>query len=70
MNTNEQGADMTLVDRVIKQIEQDVANKDFTAIEELLQFVPQDILEGFISECFDDDYDDSFPLSLEYDEGE
>lgn len=61
---------MTLIDRVIKQIEQDVANQDFTAIEELLQFVPQNILEGFISETLDDDYDDSFPLSLEYDEGE
>jgi hypothetical protein len=60
---------MTLVDRVLKQIEQDVANQDFTAIEELLQFVPEHILEGFISESFDD-FDDSFPLSLEYDEGE
>jgi hypothetical protein len=50
---------MTLIDRVLKQIELDVKNQDFTAIEELLQHVPEDILEGFISECIDDDdYDD------------
>jgi hypothetical protein len=41
---------MTLIDRVLKQIEQDVANQDFTAIEELLQYVPDNILEGFLSE--------------------
>jgi hypothetical protein len=39
-----------LIDQVLKQIEQDVANKDFTAIEELLQYVPADILKGFLSE--------------------
>ncbi len=48
---------MTLIDRVIKQMEQDVANQDFTAIEELLQYVPEHILEGFLSEALDDDYD-------------
>jgi len=48
---------MTLIDRVIKQIEQDVADQDFTAIEELLQYVPEHILEGFLSEALDDDYD-------------
>ena len=37
---------MTLIDRVLKQIEQDVANQDFTALEELLQYVPENILEG------------------------
>ena len=55
---------MNLMDRVIKQIEQDVANKDFTAIEEMLQFVPEHILEGFISECFQDE-DDGQPSELE-----
>lgn len=55
---------MTLVDKVIKQIEQDVANKDFTAIEELLAFVPQDVLEGFLSECFQDE-DDGQPTELD-----
>jgi hypothetical protein len=39
-----------LIDQVLKQIEQDVANKDFTAIEELLQYVPADILKGFLPE--------------------
>ena len=48
---------MTLIDRVLKQIEQDVANQDFTALEELLQYVPENILEGFISECFQDEDD-------------
>ena len=55
---------MNLIDRVLKQIEQDVANKDFTAIEELLQFVPEHILEGFISESFQDE-DDGQPTELE-----
>ena len=48
---------MTLIDRVLKQVEQDVANQDFTALEELLQYVPENILEGFISECLQDEDD-------------
>lgn len=57
---------MTLIDRVLKQIELDVKNRDFTAIEELLQHVPEDILEGFISECITDrDYDD--PMDGDHD---
>ena len=55
---------MELIDRVLKQIEQDVANQDFTAIEELLQFVPEHILEGFISEAFQDE-DDGQPTEQE-----
>ena len=55
---------MTLIDRVLKQIEQDVANQDFTALEELLQCVPENILEGFISECFQDE-DDGQPTEQE-----
>jgi hypothetical protein len=39
-----------LVDLVLAQIEQDVANKDFTAIEELLHFVPEMNLKSFLSE--------------------
>ena len=39
-----------LIDRVLKQIEQDVGNQDFTAIEELLQFVPEDRLRAFLPE--------------------
>ena len=57
---------MTLIDRVLKQIEQDVANRDYTAIEEMLQYVPDTVLEGFVSECFQDDEDDGQPT--EHDE--
>jgi hypothetical protein len=49
---------MTLIDRVLKQIEQDVANKDFTCIEELLQHVPEQLLKGFLSEGFMDGFED------------
>jgi len=48
---------MTLIDRVLKQIEQDVANQDFTGIEELLQRVPESVLRGFLSEGFMDEDD-------------
>jgi hypothetical protein len=40
-----------LMDLVLEQITQDVANKDFTAIEELLQFVPEANLRAFLSEA-------------------
>jgi hypothetical protein len=39
-----------LVDLVLDQIVQDVQNKDFTAIEELLHFVPETNLKSFLSE--------------------
>ena len=39
-----------LVDLVLEQIAQDVANKDYTAIEELLHFVPESNLKSFLSE--------------------
>ena len=39
-----------LVELVLLQIEQDVANKDYTAIEELLNFVPENNLKSFLSE--------------------
>jgi hypothetical protein len=39
-----------LVDLVLLQLEQDVGNKDFTAIEELLNFVPETNLKSFLSE--------------------
>jgi hypothetical protein len=35
---------------VLAQIEQDVKNKDFTAIEELLQMIPEKNLISFLSE--------------------
>ena len=40
----------TLIDLVLDQIVQDVQNKDFTAIVELLNFVPENNLKSFLSE--------------------
>ena len=39
-----------LMELVLLQIEQDITNKDFTAIEELLNFVPETNLKSFLSE--------------------
>ena len=39
-----------LVDLVLVQIAQDVENKDYTAIEELLHFVPEMNLKSYLSE--------------------
>ena len=40
-----------LFDQVLAQITEDVKNADFTAIEELLQYVPEKVLESFLSEA-------------------
>tara|TARA_R100000231_G_C5202572_1_gene127863 strand:- start:16 stop:174 length:159 start_codon:yes stop_codon:yes gene_type:complete len=40
----------TLIDRVIKQIKKDIEDGDFTAIDELLRFIPKDILIGYLPE--------------------
>lgn len=40
-----------LIDLVLAQIAQDVGNGDFTAIEELLQLVPEAKLKSFLSEA-------------------
>jgi hypothetical protein len=39
-----------LIDKVIEQIRTDIENEDLTAIEELLRFVPEKYLRGFLSE--------------------
>ena len=39
-----------LYDEVLNQIAQDISNSDFTAIEELLQFVPRDKLIAYLPE--------------------
>jgi len=39
-----------LIDAVIEQIIQDVRNQDFTAIQELLCYVPDNNLKSFLSE--------------------
>jgi hypothetical protein len=48
---NEQiGKDELLRSMVIEQIRKDIAAGDVTAIDELLRFVPQQYLLGFLSE--------------------
>lgn len=39
-----------LIDSVLDQIQQDIANGDLTAIEEMLQHLPVKILQGFLPE--------------------
>lgn len=44
-----------LIDRVMCQIEDDIKERDFTAIEELLKFVPKENLIAYLpEEAFDD----------------
>jgi hypothetical protein len=42
--------DQELIDLVLNQIAQDVDNKDFTAIEELLKYVPEKNLIAYLPE--------------------
>ena len=42
--------DQLLIERVLKQIEQDVEDQDFTAIVEMLEYVPKHILRGYLPE--------------------
>ncbi len=39
-----------LYDEVLNQITEDIGNSDFTAIEELLRFVPRENLIAFLKE--------------------
>jgi len=39
-----------LIDLVLKQIEEDAGNQDFTAIEELLKYVPEKNLIAYLPE--------------------
>jgi hypothetical protein len=39
-----------LIDKVVEQILKDIERGDLTALEELIQFVPINILQGFLSE--------------------
>lgn len=41
---------VTLVDAVIEQIKLDVQTQDLTAIAELLSHVPEQYLQGFLSD--------------------
>ena len=42
-----------LIDKVLEQIQEDVNNADFTAIEELINPLPEEQLQGFLSEIED-----------------
>lgn len=42
--------DQELIDLVLNQIAQDIGNKDFTAIEELLMAVPEKNLIAYLPE--------------------
>ena len=39
-----------LIDKVLEQIQEDVNNGDLTAIEELIKPLPEEQLQGFLSE--------------------
>jgi hypothetical protein len=47
MNTKE-----NLINSVIDQIEKDIHDRDYTALEELLASVPEDLLKGFLPEAY------------------
>jgi hypothetical protein len=40
----------SLIDRVLDQLEDDIKERDFTAIEELLKFVPEENLIAYLPE--------------------
>jgi hypothetical protein len=39
-----------LISKALEQIVRDVSNQDLTAIEELLKFIPDEYLIGFLTE--------------------
>lgn len=41
---------MVIIDYVIDQIKLDIVNGDITALEELLQHIPVDYLQGYLPE--------------------
>lgn len=44
-----------LLDRVFDQVQEDMRNGDFTAIEELLSNLPDDVLQAYLPEESGDD---------------
>jgi hypothetical protein len=42
--------DQTTIDKVVAQLQQDIASGDLTAIEELLRFVPEQNLLAYLPE--------------------
>jgi hypothetical protein len=43
--------DAALIDSVIEQMKLDIAAGDWTAIEELMTYAPEDALVAFLSDC-------------------
>lgn len=50
-----------VLDAVLDQIQLDVANGDMTAIEEMLQHLPLEILQGYLPEVITDQTGQLFP---------
>lgn len=40
----------TLINKVLEQITTDINNKDLTALAELLEFIPKENLQAYLSE--------------------
>lgn len=51
-----------LVDSVIEQIKLDITNGDLTALDELLFFVPDYLLKGFLTETVETIVGDGFSI--------
>jgi hypothetical protein len=41
---------MRKIDEALEQVKQDVENEDFTALEELFKLIPEELLNGYLSE--------------------
>ena len=50
-----------LLDAVLDQIQLDVANGDYSAILEMIQHLPLDILQGYLPEVITDQTGQLFP---------
>lgn len=50
-----------IIDAVLDQIQKDISNGDLTAIEEMIQHLPLDILQGYLPEAIADQTGQLFP---------
>ena len=44
-----------LIEQVVEQIRRDIDQGDYTALEELLSFVPEQYLRGYLPEVYPDE---------------
>jgi hypothetical protein len=51
---------MTLIERVVEQIKEDIKNGDVTAIEELLSFTPKENLISYLPEEEWEDFENEY----------